>query len=100
MHVVRFGLPGRDQLLPNEQRERQIDERVAVHVPQFAPAVAQFDAAEAVRPGRHPGPRQYLSHDRLLDRLRLLDGFAHWSPPPAPGLKMPRGVAGGSSTTL
>src|SRR5262245_39606554 len=100
MDVMRLGLPRRDQLLANEQREWQIDQLVTVHVPQFAAAEAQFDAAEAVQPGRHPGPRQYLSHDRLLNGLRLLDGVAHWSPPPAPGLKIPRGAAGGSSTTL
>src|SRR5688572_8962716 len=94
MHVVRLGLPRRHELLADEQRKRQIDQLVAVHVSELATAVAKLDAAEPVRSGRHARPGRHLPHDRLLDAL------VHWNPPPAPGRNAPRGVAGGRSTML
>ena len=35
---MRLGLPGRDQLLPDQQRKREIDKHVAVQVPQLTPS--------------------------------------------------------------
>src|SRR5262245_25866443 len=51
--VMRLGPARRNELLADEQRERQVRKPIAVHVPQLAASELELDAAEPVRPGRY-----------------------------------------------
>ena len=44
--MVEVGVAGRNELLTNAHRKRQIGQAVAVHVPELAPADAELHAAE------------------------------------------------------
>src|SRR5207244_557106 len=52
MHVGRLSLSLRDELLADEQRERQVREAVAVNVTQLATSQPKFYPAESVRSRR------------------------------------------------
>src|SRR5262249_43272185 len=63
--VVRRGAAGRDQLVADPPRERQVGQAVAVQVAELLAAVAELDAAEAVRRRRPARPGRHLAPDRL-----------------------------------
>lgn len=44
------------EIVPYEQRERQVGEPVAVEMPELAPPMSKLRAAEPVRRDRHAGP--------------------------------------------
>jgi hypothetical protein len=54
--VMRFGVTGGYQGVAHRLRKRNIHQRIAVHVPNFAAAQAEFDASVAMRRGRHAFP--------------------------------------------
>ena len=55
--VMRSRATGRDQLVADSAREREVGDPVAVQVPELAAADAKLDAAEPVRSQLDVGPR-------------------------------------------
>ena len=54
--VMRFGVAGGYLGIAHRLQQRNIDQRITVHVPNFAAAQAKFDAPVAVRRGGHAFP--------------------------------------------
>ncbi len=48
--MVWLGLAGGNDLVPDSRREGDVDQVIAVHVPDLAPTQAKFQSAEAMRP--------------------------------------------------
>jgi hypothetical protein len=53
---MRLGASCCHQLAADRHRKRQVGETIAVDVPEFAPADAEFDSAESVRRYRDAFP--------------------------------------------
>jgi hypothetical protein len=64
--VVRFGFFSGDDLVPNGLREWNIDQMIAVDVPQFSPSQPELHATEAMGCHRDPFPPGHEISDTLL----------------------------------
>ncbi len=54
--MMRFGVAGGHQGVAHRLRKRNIHQRIAVHMPNFAAAEAKLDASVTVRRRRHAVP--------------------------------------------
>ena len=64
--VVRLGLSGRDNLVPDGLRKRNIDQAVAMNMPQFPLSQSELHPTEAMRSYGDLVPAAYLVKNTAL----------------------------------
>jgi hypothetical protein len=67
MNVMRLCTTVADELVANEERERQVRQTTAVQVSEFAMAAAKLGAAESMPPDGHTRPRRDFADDGVVD---------------------------------
>src|SRR5512144_2871473 len=67
--MVRLRFPCCHQLISDALGKGYVHELVAMHVPDLAPADAELNAAETMRPGLHPTPAQHRLPDSLTSTV-------------------------------
>lgn len=91
--MMRLSLAVLDQVVSDEQRERQIGQPAAVQVSQLTSPDPELGPAEPVTAGGDPWPRRDFARDGVVN------GFTHGRPYwPAPARNSPRGVGVGRAT--